>query len=90
MGRISRDPAGQGFTWRQFTSGGQVDQYRSETGHPEALVFVAGSPESLPAGERLKLTLGRDGDDEMVAILEHAGAGKAFAVIGEVRLKRVR
>jgi len=90
MGRISRDPAGQGFTWRQFTAGGQVDEYRSEPGRPESLVFVAKSPESLPAGERVRLTIGRDGDEELVAILERAEAGKDFAVVGEVRVGRAK
>lgn len=90
MGRISRVPGGEGFTWRQFTSGGQVDQYQSEPGLPGSLVFVAKSPESLPAGERVRLTLGRDGEEELVAILERAGAGQEFAVLGEVRLKRAR
>lgn len=89
MGRISRDAAAAGFTWRQFTSGGQVDQYRSEPGLPGALVFLAAAPESLPGG-RVQLTLGRDGDDELVAILRVAEAGKELAVAGEVRLRRVR
>lgn len=90
MGRISRVPGGEGFTWRQFTSGGQVDQYQSEPGLSGSLVFVAKSPESLPAGERVRLTLGRDGEEELVAILERAGAGQEFAVLGEVRLRRAR
>jgi len=89
MGRISRDPATSRFTWRQFTSGGQVDQYQSEPGRPEALVFLAPAPESLPGG-RVRLTLGRDGDDELLAILETAEAGKDFAVAGEARLRRAR
>jgi len=89
MGRISRDAAAARFTWRQFTSGGQVDQYLSEPGLPGALVFLAAAPESLPGG-RVRLTLGRDGDDELVAILQVAEAGKELAVAGEVRLQRQR
>ncbi len=89
MGRISRDPVTARFTWRQFTSGGQVDQYQTEPARPESLVFLAAAPESLPGG-RVRLTLGRDGDEELLAILELAEAGKDFAVAGEVRLKRTR
>lgn len=88
LGRISRDATGK-LTWRQFTSGGQVDQYQSAPGRPEALVFVAASPESLPGG-RIRLTLGQDGDDEVLAILELADPGKDLAVAGEVRLRRVK
>jgi len=88
MGRISRDPATARLTWRQFTAGGQVDQYQTEPGRPESLVFLAAAPESLPGG-RVRLTLGRDGDQELLAILELAETGKDFAVLGEVRLKRM-
>lgn len=87
MGRISRDGLAARLTWRQFTSGGQVDQYQSEPGVPEALVFLAAAPESVPGG-RIRLTLGRDGDAELVAILQVAEAGKEPAVAGEVRLRR--
>ncbi|MBI5069125.1 MAG: hypothetical protein HZB56_12885 [Deltaproteobacteria bacterium] len=86
LGRISRDGTGK-LTWRQFTAGGRVDQYQPDPGRPEALVFVATAPESLPGG-RIRLTLGRDGDEEILAILELAEPGKDFAVAGEVRLKR--
>ena len=88
MGRISRAAAGERLAWLQFTASGRVDRYESESARAEALVFLASAPESLPAGSRARLTLGRDGDEEMLAVLELAEPGKDFAVAGEVRLKR--
>ncbi|HEY6098799.1 MAG TPA: hypothetical protein VIW03_05180 [Anaeromyxobacter sp.] len=90
MGRISRDPAGDKLEWHHFTAGGRVDRYETEAISPEALVFLARAPESLPAGARARLTLGRSGDEEMLATLELAEPGKDLALAGEVRLRRAR
>ena len=88
MGRISRDPARGRLVWRQFTAGGQVNQYLQEPAAPGALVFSSESPESLPAGSRARLTLGSAGPDEILAVFEIAEPGKDFAVVGESRIRR--
>ena len=88
MGRISRDPARGRLVWRQFTAGGQVNQYFQESAAPGALVFSSESPDSLPAGSRARLTLGSAGPDEILAVFEIAEPGKDFAVVGESRIRR--
>jgi hypothetical protein len=88
MGRISRAAAGDRLVWHHFTYSGRVDRYESEPSPPEALVFLARTPESLPAGARVRLTLRREGGQELLAALEVAEPGGDFAVAGEVRLKR--
>lgn len=88
MGRISRDPVRGRLVWRQFTAGGQVNQYLQQPSAPEALVFLSESPESLPAGSRARLTLGSAGPDEILAVFEIAEPGKDFAVVGESRIHR--
>jgi hypothetical protein len=90
MGRISPAAGGEGLVWHHFTNSGRVDRWRSEPSGPGALVFLAESPESLPAGSRARLTLRRDGDARMVATLELAEPGKDLAVVGEVPLQRVK
>lgn len=90
MGRISRDPVRGRLVWRQFTSGGQVNQYLQQPSAAEALVFLSESPESLPAGSRARLTLGSAGPDEILAVFEIAEPGKDFAVVGESRIHRAR
>lgn len=90
LGRISQDAGGGRLEWHQFTMSGRVDRYQLDPSRPGALVLLAESPESLPVGTRARLTLGRDGDREMLAILELAEPGKDFAVAGEVRLKRAQ
>jgi hypothetical protein len=90
MGRISRDAAGGRLVWRQFTAGGQVNQYVLQHAGADALVFLSESPESLPAGSRARLTLGRAAADEILAVFEIAEPGKGFAVVGESRIHRVR
>jgi hypothetical protein len=87
LGRISRDASG-GMAWSQFTYGGQVDRWLREASGPERLVFLAASPESLPAGERARITFRPDGADGLVAALELAPAGQDFGPAGEVRLAR--
>jgi hypothetical protein len=90
MGVITRDPARGKLVWRQFTGSGQVNEYLLESSDPDRLVFVAEKAEALPAGSRLRLTLGRDGEDELVAVFEQAEPGKDLAVSAEARLKRRR
>lgn len=90
MGRISREPVGGRLAWRQFTAGGQVNQYLQEPGNRMALVFLSEKPESLPAGSRARLTLGWAGPDEILAVFEIAEPGKPLAVVGESRVHRVR
>jgi hypothetical protein len=89
MGRISRDPA-KGFTWRQFTAGGQVDQYVLERSSGGALTFTSSALESQPPGSRARFILGEAGPDEILAIFEIAEPGKDFAVSAESRLHRSR
>lgn len=90
MGRISRAASGDRFVWSNFTNRGQVDRYEAEPSPSGVLVFLAQAPESLPAGSRARLTLRREGDDELQVSLELAEPGKDFSVAGEVRLKRAR
>ncbi len=90
LGRISRDAAGGRMSWHQFTVGGRVDRYQVDLSRPGAIVLLAEEPAGPSPGARTRLTLGRDGDAELLAILELADPGKDFAVAGEVRLKRVR
>lgn len=90
LGRISRDAAADRMSWHQFTVGGRVDRYQVDLSRPGAIVLLAEEPAGPSAGARTRLTLGRDGDAELLAILELADPGKDFAVAGEVRLKRVR
>jgi hypothetical protein len=90
MGRISRDPVHGRLVWRQFTAGGQVNQYLQQASGGDALVFVSESPESLPPGSRARLTLGSAGPDEILAVFEIAEPGKGFAVVGESRIRRAR
>jgi hypothetical protein len=89
MGRISRAPGGDRLEWHQFTANGSVDLYRSEPAGGDAVAFLAEAPESLPAGARARLTLGRPKDDQVLVVLDVAEPGKDFAVAGAVRLKRV-
>jgi hypothetical protein len=88
MGRISPGAGGEGLAWHQFTNSGRVDRWRSEASSPDALVFLAESPESLPPGSRARLTLKRSGDERMTATLEVAEPGKDLAVVGEAPLRR--
>jgi hypothetical protein len=90
MGRISRDGARGRLVWRQFTAGGQVNQYLLERSGGAALVFVTESAESLPPGSRARLTLGGAAPDEILAVFEIAEPGKDFAVVGESRIRRIR
>lgn len=90
MGVITRDVTRGKLVWRQFTGSGQVNEYLLERGDAERLVFVGEKAESLPAGSRVRLTLGRDGPDELVAVFEQAEPGKELAVSAESRLKRRR
>jgi hypothetical protein len=90
MGRISRDPVHGRLVWRQFTAGGQVNQYLQQGASGDALVFLSESPESLPPGSRARLTLGSAGPDEILAVFEIAEPGKDFAVVGESRIRRAR
>lgn len=90
MGIITRDPVRGKLVWRQFTASGQVNEYLLDKPDPEKLVFTTEKAESLPPGARARLTLGRDGPDELVAVFEQAEPGKDFAVTGEARLVRQR
>ena len=93
MGRISPAADGDRLVWNQFTSAGRVDRYEAlatPTATPtgdEPLVFVAPSPESLPAGTRARLSLRRSGD-QLEAALGIAKPGNDFAPAGAVRLLR--
>jgi hypothetical protein len=89
MGRISRTVAGDRLVWTQFTNAGRVDRYETSAS-PTAeatLVFVAQTPESLPAGARARLALRRSGDQLEVA-LDIAEPDKDFAPAGTLRLTR--
>ena len=90
MGIITRDPVRGKMVWRQFTASGQVNEYLLDKADPERLVFSTEKAESLPPGARARLTLGRDGPDELVAVFEQAEPGKDFAVTGEARFVRQR
>lgn len=90
MGIITRDPVRGKLVWRQFTASGQVNEYLLDKPDPERLVFTTEKAESLAPGARARLTLGRDGPDELVAVFERAEPGKDFAVTGEARLARQR
>ncbi|HEY6006422.1 MAG TPA: hypothetical protein VIV57_26315 [Anaeromyxobacter sp.] len=88
MGRISPVAGAEGLVWHHFTNSGRVDRWRSEAAGPDGLVFLAESPESLPAGSRARLTLRPSGEGRMTAVLELAEPGKDLAVAGEVPLER--
>jgi hypothetical protein len=90
LGRISRDPSGDGLSWSQFTYGGQVDRWRSKSAAPGVVVFAATSLESLPPGSRAQLVLRAEGPDAIVALLDLGAEGKELASGDEVRLLRAR
>jgi hypothetical protein len=93
-GRISHAPDGDRLVWNQLTNAGKVDRYEADASVDQAadqpIVFVAHSPESLAAGARARLTIGRIGDqgEQIEAALDIAEPGKDFCPAATVRLTR--